>query len=58
MRSESRLEEQWHTQGDIRLHAVTAGPQDGLVVILWHGFPEFWYGWHKQLALWLVQAFA
>jgi epoxide hydrolase 4 len=49
MRSEPRLEEQWFTHGDIRLHAVTAGPQDGPVVILLHGFPEFWYGWHKQI---------
>ena len=36
------------TQGDIRLHAVTAGPQDGPVVIRLHGFPEFWNGRHKQ----------
>ena len=43
-----RYEEQWFTQGDIRLHAVTAGPQDGPVVIRLHGFPEFWYGRHKQ----------
>ena len=49
MCSESRFEEQWFTHGDIRLHAVTAGPEDGPVVILLHGFPEFWYGWHKQI---------
>jgi pimeloyl-ACP methyl ester carboxylesterase len=34
---------------DIELHAVVAGdPSDPLVVLL-HGFPEFWYGWHRQL---------
>ena len=32
------------------LHAVAAGPKDGAVVVLLHGFPEFWYGWHKQIA--------
>jgi len=31
------------------LNAVTAGPEDGPVVILLHGFPEFWYGWRRQL---------
>jgi epoxide hydrolase 4 len=31
------------------LNAVTAGPENGRVVILLHGFPEFWYGWNKQI---------
>ena len=34
----------------INLHVVQAGPQDGPVVILLHGFPEFWYGWQKQIS--------
>jgi epoxide hydrolase 4 len=33
----------------INLHVVMAGPQDGKLVILLHGFPEFWYGWRKQI---------
>ncbi len=33
----------------VNLHVAMAGPQDGPLVILLHGFPEFWYGWRKQM---------
>jgi pimeloyl-ACP methyl ester carboxylesterase len=33
----------------VNLHVVMAGPQDGPLVILLHGFPEFWYGWRQQI---------
>lgn len=34
----------------IRLHVVSAGPATGPLVILLHGFPDFWYGWRRQIA--------
>ena len=33
----------------LSLHVVQAGPTDGPLVILLHGFPEFWYGWRAQI---------
>jgi epoxide hydrolase 4 len=33
----------------INLHVVQDGPQHGPLVILLHGFPEFWYGWRHQI---------
>jgi len=33
----------------ITLRVVEAGPADGPLVILLHGFPEYWYGWRKQI---------
>jgi epoxide hydrolase 4 len=33
----------------LNLHLVESGPADGELVILLHGFPEFWYGWRHQI---------
>lgn len=33
----------------IRLHVIQEGPDDGRLVILLHGFPEFWYCWKEQI---------
>jgi pimeloyl-ACP methyl ester carboxylesterase len=32
---------------DVQMHYVEAG--DGPLVVLLHGFPEFWYGWRLQI---------
>ena len=43
------LEHLTFRNGEVQLHAVAAGPPSGPLVILLHGFPEFWYSWHKQI---------
>ena len=39
-----------HLTTGIRLQVASAGPADGPLVLLLHGFPEFWYGWRHQIA--------
>jgi pimeloyl-ACP methyl ester carboxylesterase len=45
------MTETWtHTEGrvnGVRLHWVEQG--EGPLVVLLHGFPEFWYAWHHQI---------
>jgi len=43
------LEKLSFKNGDVGLQAVAAGSEDGPVVVLLHGFPEFWYGWRRQI---------
>ncbi|WP_017813973.1 MULTISPECIES: alpha/beta fold hydrolase [Paenibacillus] len=45
------LEIEHHTiaTNGINLHVAQAGPMDGPLVILLHGFPEFWHGWMNQI---------
>jgi pimeloyl-ACP methyl ester carboxylesterase len=41
------LREGYADLGEVRLHYVEAG--DGPLVVLLHGFPEFWFGWRFQI---------
>ena len=35
--------------GDLRLHYAESGGEKDQLVILVHGFPEFWYSWRHQM---------
>jgi pimeloyl-ACP methyl ester carboxylesterase len=37
--------------GDLHLHTILAGPEDGSLAILLHGFPECWISWRHQIPL-------
>src|ERR1700691_4930237 len=41
------LNESYAEVNGVRLHYVEAGT--GPLVVLLHGFPEFWYSWHAQI---------
>jgi len=46
---ESRFEHRYaQVEPGVRLHFVTLG--EGPLVVLLHGFPEFWYAWRRQIA--------
>jgi pimeloyl-ACP methyl ester carboxylesterase len=43
----SELREGYAEIGDVRLHYVETG--DGPLIVLLHGFPEFWFAWRQQI---------
>jgi epoxide hydrolase 4 len=43
----NELREGYAEIGDVRLHYVEAG--EGPLIVLLHGFPEFWFGWRLQM---------
>ncbi len=45
----TQLEHVFLPTNGIRLHVVQCGSRYNPLVILLHGFPEFWYGWRRQI---------
>lgn len=41
--------ERYVTVNGVHLHVVEAGPPQGPLVVLLHGFPEFWRAWERQI---------
>lgn len=41
----------------ITLHVAQAGDPDAPLVLLLHGFPEFWYGWREQIPYLVEQGY-
>lgn len=51
----NRLKHQLIDVGQVTLHTVEMG--SGEPIIFLHGFPEFWYGWHKQMPFFSEQGY-
>lgn len=49
MNAETNFRHDYAQIGGVRLHYVTVGAGERLVVLL-HGFPEFWYSWRHQIS--------
>jgi pimeloyl-ACP methyl ester carboxylesterase len=47
--SDVSIDHQFVPTNGVRLHVAQAGAPDAPLVILLHGFPEFWYGWRDQI---------
>ena len=43
-----RVEHKYADSDGVRIHYALAG--DGPLVVMLHGFPDFWYSWRKQMA--------
>jgi epoxide hydrolase 4 len=43
------LRHEWRDVNGVRLHCAVAG--SGPLIVLLHGFPEFWYSWRHQIPL-------
>ncbi|MDT7541641.1 MAG: hypothetical protein QOE33_1545 [Acidobacteriota bacterium] len=48
--SEPAIRHGYAQVGDVRLHYAESGEGHRPLVLLLHGFPEFWYSWRHQLA--------
>ncbi|HEY1066198.1 MAG TPA: alpha/beta hydrolase [Pirellulales bacterium] len=50
MTDEPAVRETFRTVNGLRLQVAEAGPLDGPLVILLHGFPDVWQNWRLQIA--------
>src|SRR5258705_8074940 len=49
MKLEPEIDHGYAELGNVRLHYAECGRDNDELVLLLHGFPEFWYSWRHQL---------
>ena len=43
------VEHHFADSGGVKIHYAAAGPKDAPLIVLVHGFPDFWYSWREQM---------
>lgn len=43
------VEHKYANNGDVKIHYVAVGDESAPLVVMIHGFPDFWYTWRSQM---------
>ncbi len=46
---DAKVEHAYVDSGGVKIHTASFGPKTGPVVVMVHGFPDFWYTWRHQM---------
>lgn len=46
---ESQVEHAYADSNGVKIHYASYGPKDGPVIVMVHGFPDYWYTWRAQM---------
>jgi epoxide hydrolase 4 len=47
---EKMVEHGYADSGGVKIHFAAVGPKDAPLIVMIHGFPDFWYSWRDQMA--------
>src|SRR5262249_28973301 len=47
---EKRVEHGYANSGGVKIHYAALGDKKNPLVVMIHGFPDFWYTWRDQMA--------
>ena len=36
------------SSGGVKIHYAALGPEDAPLILMIHGFPDFWYSWRQK----------
>jgi len=46
-----RVKHGYADSSGVRIHYATLGPESAPLIVMIHGFPDFWYSWRHQMAV-------